>query len=401
MEPGKLTGESFARYSPSGRALALQHIAILRSIPLSLLPVMLLQFQRYDVSFPMEKAQLETEIAGIESLSPGAFAAATRSFADLEPPSELAKMDWVNQPQQFTERLTAWLWSQHRIDEYHAAAERYRQAIPAPAAPSRPPRWTFVLIGREAPAPAKMLFRKLAPYGTLFNSVSPAHGTEVLLAEATARSEKYPVPYAHWYIDGADPIPVPGLTTMSYQRLVPAARKEFELLRRFTQNHIQSGPAVERATSYVASLSPDDLGVEGEPNDPLRFFEVSVLTQGAGCQIFSTTFVQWAARECLHRARPLTLVARFANRQMAAPMEQLLTRDPLTQVQDAAGSLVDADMGAYYTWINQARLPGNDQSRFVAWWEGHNVAVAISPTTARGVVSDSPCDMEQIVSWLK
>ena len=37
---------------------------------------------------------------------------------------------------------------------------------------------------------------------------------------------------------------------------------------------------------------------------------------------------------------------------------------------DPAGSLVDADMGAWYTWINLQRLNGADQSAFVAWFEG-------------------------------
>jgi hypothetical protein len=104
---------------------------------------------------------------------------------------------------------------------------------------------------------------------------------------------------------------------------------------------------VEAVSSYVASLSPDDLGLKGTAMDAvLRRFEVNILTQGAGCQIYSTTFVQWASRECLHRAQPLTLFARFATRQANAPMEQLLARDPLQQPQDKEGSLVDADMGA-------------------------------------------------------
>jgi hypothetical protein len=97
---------------------------------------------------------------------------------------------------------------------------------------------------------------------------------------------------------------------------------------------------------------PQPRGPESQRNSsrrPLRHFEVSILTQGAGCQIYSTTFVQWASRECLHRAQPLTLFARFATRQSNAPMEQLLARDPLMQPQDKAGSLTDAEMGAYYT----------------------------------------------------
>ena len=40
----------------------------------------------------------------------------------------------------------------------------------------------------------------------------------------------------------------------------------------------------------------------------LNRFQLSLLTEGSGTQVFSTTFVQWAAREALRRAQPLTLV---------------------------------------------------------------------------------------------
>ncbi|HEY4382844.1 MAG TPA: hypothetical protein VGN01_21050 [Acidobacteriaceae bacterium] len=399
MDPARLTAASFSRYPPQGRALAAAHLATLRRIPQSLLPVLLLQVLRYDYSFPAERVQLESQITALESSTPAAFQALMQPFAALELPPALVEMDWLNEPQLFTERLTAWLWSHQRIDAYHAAVEQYRQALPPPQPQTIAPRWTFVLIGRNAQAPARPLFRKLAPYGTLFTNVDPSGGTTALLAEASARATKYPVPFGHWYIDGSDPLPAPGLTIASYRRLVPAARKEFQLIRQVSSRP-QTQPTVESVTSYVASLTPEMLGIEGTPYDPLRYFEVSILTQGAGCQIFSTTFVQWAARECLHRAQPLTLVARFADRQTAAPMEQMLNRDPLMQPQDTAGSLVDAEMGTYYTWINQGRLPGAEQSRFLAWWEDHNVALAISPSTAQGVTSHSPCTIPQILSWI-
>ena len=320
-------------------------------------------------------------------------------------PADLKKADWVNHPQQFSERLTALLWQQHQIDRYHAAAEQYAQAMQRISRQSAPPepRWTFVLLGREASSSESALFRKLAPLGTLFTQINPAGGTDAILAEATARAQRSPMPYSHWYIDGGEPLHNPSLTTVAYNRLVPAARKEFALLHDFsaTQNRGDLA-AVEQITSYAASLTPEQIGLTGPAADgPLRQFEVDLLTRGAGCQIFSTTFVQWAARECLHRAQPLTLVARFSTRQTLAPMEQLLSRDPLSQPQDVQGSLVDADMGAYYTWINQSRLPGSEESRFVGWWEDHNVAVAVSPGMPRGSISTAKTDMRQIMDWLR
>ena len=156
---------------------------------------------------------------------------------------------------------------------------------------------------------------------------------------------------------------------------------------------------MEAASSYVEALGPEDLGLTGTTADaPVRHFESSLLTQGAGCQIFSTTFVQWAARECLHRAQPLTLLARFAPRQMNAPLEELLTRDPLRQVEDKQGSLIDADMGAYYTWLNLQRLPGEEKSTFLAWFEDHSEAVAIGPSIERGKTSDTPIELADLIA---
>ena len=96
----------------------------------------------------------------------------------------------------------------------------------------------------------------------------------------------------------------------------------------------------------------------------LNRFQVSVLTEGAGTQLFSTTFVQWSAREILRRAQPLTLLARFTPRQHEQSMRELVAGTQTRVVTDPAGSLIDADMGAYYTWINQQRLTGAEDASF-------------------------------------
>jgi hypothetical protein len=405
MNPSELKPESFARYPSGGRAFALEHIELLRQIPLSLLPLILFQIQRYDLIFPAERAQLLNQVTSLETMDRVGREALTQAFAAIALRADLKKVDWVNHPQQFSEHLTALLWQQHQIDRYHAAAEQYGQAmerISRQAAPPEP-RWTFVLLGREASSSESALFRKLAPLGTLFTHIDPARGTGAIMAEAVVRAQRNPTPYGHWYIDGGEPLHVPSLTTVAYNRLVPAARKEFALLHDFsaTQNRGDLA-AVEQVTSYAASLSPEQIGLTGPADDsPLRQFEVDLLTKGAGCQIFSTTFVQWAARECLHRAQPITLVARFSTRQTMAPMNQLLDRDPLSQQQDVQGSLVDADMGAYYTWINQSRLPGSGESRFIAWWEDHDAALVVSPMMPRGTISTDRVDIKQLIDWLR
>jgi hypothetical protein len=52
---------------------------------------------------------------------------------------------------------------------------------------------------------------------------------------------------------------------------------------------------------------------------------------------------------------------------------------------DLVGSLVDAG----YNRITQLRLPGAEKSCFLAWFENHNSALAISPSMARGAESIS------------
>src|SRR5207342_1767734 len=141
------------------------------------------------------------------------------------------------------------------------------------------------------------------------------------------------------------------------------------------------GMGPEELRTHLAKLTPADLGLSGDP--VLGRFQVKCLTEGSGTQIFSTTFAQWAAREALRRAQPWTLVVRFAPRQRQRPMNELLLGERADAELDPDGSLVDGDMGAYYNWLNQQRLPGAEHSGFVAWFEGHKEAVAIGPGIPR------------------
>lgn len=129
-------------------------------------------------------------------------------------------------------------------------------------------------------------------------------------------------------------------------------------------------------------------------------FQLKLLTEGSGTQIFSTTYAQWAAREALRRAQPMTLLVRFSPRQRQKAMNELLTVKPDQPEMDVLGSLIDADMGAYYHWLSQQRLPGAEKSCFLAWFEGHSSALAIGPSIPRGTKSGSEADLEKVLNWL-
>ena len=102
----------------------------------------------------------------------------------------------------------------------------------------------------------------------------------------------------------------------------------------------------------------------------------------------------------VRRAQPLTLVIRFAPRQRQKPMNELLAGAETEVELDPAGSLLDADMGSYYTYLNQQRLSGAERSSFLVWFEGHNGAVGIGPSMPRGTQSANEVDLRQVLAWI-
>lgn len=408
-DPQSLAAQSFSQYLPQARKFAQENIAVLRSIPLPLLSILLGQIIDYDKRFPAEQQSLIRQFRYLKAMDASTFKEVMAPFATLQLPPGLSNTKWVNQPRRFNEQLSAALWSTHQIDAFRDAGHRYEDQLADALAGSAPalPRFVIVLIGSKAVQTKRVLFRNLRPHGVLFDAVQPAGALEEIIEYVSERSKAHPEPYAHWYIDGgklhADCGAGQGITVMSYEELAPFAYKELNLISNFASSpHAQQTSGPEDIQTFMASLRPKDLGIPQSADDTtLHEFQASIFTNGAGTQIFSTTFVQWTAREVLRRAQPLTLLARFCPRQYAASMNTMLRRNPLTQEKDVQGSLIDADMGAYYTWLNLTRLAGSEQARFLVWFEDHELALAISPALAGGTTSNSSVAMRQILRWME
>jgi hypothetical protein len=399
MLPADLTAEDFAKYPPQARRLAVAHLAALRQLPLSFAPGLLRQVVEYDSMFPAERASLDKELAVLSGLTPGEVAEWFHDFSQVRLTAADERFDWVGAPAQFTEQFSAYLWSTHQMDLFRDAATRYSERIRAAAPPDPPavPRLGIAVIGQGVAASDAKLFRKLREHGTYFSQIDPERGLERLLAIAAERAQAHPAPYAHWYVDGGaaaayDPV----LACVSYAALAPAR----ERLLKDIQHEVQKpGMGPEELHSHLARITPGELGMtqDGKGDELLARFQIKLLTEGSGTQIFSTTFAQWTAREVLRRAEALTLLVRFAPRQRERPMSELLSANSAAPELDPAGSLVDADMGAYYQWINQQRLAESNRSSFVAWFEGHSQAVAIGPSLPRGAESASRLDLTKLV----
>jgi len=399
MLPRELKPEDFQKYPPEARKMASNNIPALRRLPLSFLPNLLREIIECDFKFPVERVALTRELDHLGALSDAQVADLFGTFYRIKLSTQLENLDWVNSPAQFVEQLSAHLWTTHQLDAFRTAATTYANELNVVTALDAPPlpRLGISIIGQGVGSFDYVLFRKLRPHGTYFNRIKPENGLRILLDAVKARAEVHPVPYGHWYIDGGESADSDStLTCISYAALEPVRAA---LLSRVHAEIERPGMGPEVLRSTMAALRPADLGVSGG-DEVLRRFQVRLLTEGSGTQLFSTSFAQWAAREVLRRAQPVTLLVRFAPRQRQKPMDELLSAVPAQPEADVLGSLVDADMGAYYNWLNQQRLPGAAQSRFLVWFEGHSSALAIGPPMARGTVSDSEGDLKKLLTWL-
>jgi hypothetical protein len=402
MRPRDLSPELFKAYPPQARQLAAAQIGLFQQLPESFVPLLLRELIAYDWKFPAERNDLDRQFAYLGSLSAEQRRQTLADFWQLRLSADLERFDWVNQPARYSERLSAHLWATHQIDAFSKAAGDYVQRVDAahPLHPPPIPRLGIVVIGQGVSNNTYPLFRKLRKQGVYFSRVKPDDGLQILLNGVAARAAAHPLAYSHWYIDGgvAAASPLAGLTSVSYQSLEPVRTALLTKMERAVQSGI-GGP--EALRTMMAQLRPEDVGLSGAAEEAvLHHFEVSVLTEGSGTQVFSTTFVQWAAREALRRAQPLSIMARFAPRQRDRPMNELLSGKKQNIVLDAQGSLIDADMGAFYTRLNLQRLSGGERSSFLAWFEDHSEAVAIAPTLPRNTESTSTVDMKDLLGQI-
>ncbi len=401
MVPSELKPEQFAAYPPQARDLAASHTALMRRLPLAFLPLLLREVIAYDYKFPVERKELDRQFALLSQLSEAEFQEWMGPFAALKLSTDLERLDWVNAPAQFSEQLTAHLWASHQIDGFRKAATDYVSRLNASASdsPLPVPRLGVAVVGLGVSENSYPLFRKLRPQGVYFTQVDPTNGLRILLDAVSARAAAHPLPFGHWYVDGGvcEQVAGAGLTCVSYAALEPVRASLLSTM----DKTMRSGAGSEALRSKLAAMTPEDVGLTGaEDQTVLNHFQLSLLTEGSGTQIFSTTFVQWSAREALRRAQPLTLLARFTPRRHEQSMSEMLAGNNAKPMLDPQGSLVDADMGAYYSWINQQRLPHADQSRFLVWFEGHREALAIGPGVPAGKESNEKIGLNQLITRL-
>ncbi len=398
MVPSQLKAEQFSGYPPQAREIATSRIALLQQLPLGFLPLLLRELIAYDWKFPAERKELDYQFVYLSALPPEELQREMEPFAKLRLSSALEQVDWVNAPVQFSEQLSAHLWATHQVDAFRSASVEYVHKLNAgkPGDPLPAPRLGIAIVGKGVTQNRYPLFRKLRPHGVYFKNVQAENAKEILFEAVAARAKAHPIPFGHWYIEGGGNATSCGpLTCISYSALDSVRGILMAKMRKVMQPG-GGGPEVLR--TMLAEMRPAELGFEGTGDKAvLDRFQVSVLTEGSGTQLFSTTFVQWSAREVLRRAQPVTLLARFFPRQREQTMGELITGTQNAGL-DPEASLIDADMGAYYTWVNQQRLPFAEQASFLVWFENHAEALAIGPSFRPGTEDSRSVDLKDLLT---
>lgn len=398
MQPADLQADQFSGYSPLGRQLAIQNLALLRQLPLVLLPLLLGEVRSYDWNFPLERREVDIQFRYLHSLPQAQLRSAMELFSGITLPAIASQVDWVNHPRLFSEYLSAGLWATGQIEKFRAASTQYVNAYHAAYPPEPPPvsRLAMVIVGQGVSEASFPLFRKLRPHGVHYTNVTKTDASKALHDTLARRAAAHPMAYGHWYVDGgeASGSSPSNVTGISYANLSPLRIAVVEKMR--TMGRASSGP--EGLQKMLQALAPAAFpGLSSAPDQVLAHFQLSIFTEGSGTQFYSTTFADWTAHELLRRAQPLTTLVRFAPRQVQRPIDEMILDQQGKAAVDPEGSLLDADMAAYYIWIDQGKLPQGHDAGFLVWFEDHQEAVMIAPNLPRGAEETKPTSFADLL----
>jgi hypothetical protein len=376
-------------------------LPLLQTLPVPLAAIMMQQIARAGRLFPIELRELNQTLQSLTSPRQPSTEQAVQLFAKLRLSPEMQRVDWRTDPAGFVERMTTELWGSSQIGDLREAAKLLMPSASISTTPaSKPARFVVIVLDQDLSSATQppTLFRKLRPHGTFFPNVKDQQGTKTLTEWIASRAAAHPEPYAHWQLSGAraaetSPAPV---VYLSYEDLQNTRQR---LLTRFnTARNTAAAGGPEGLRQALLYLTPEQLGLASIKDPVLQTFTMDIFTEGSGTQLYATTFVQWTIREALRRAQPRTLLARFTPRSEATSMDLRFTHPELEPSPDKTGSLVDAEMGSYLSYLNLKRLPDATDANFLVWHEGYGQALLIGSGMPAGSNSPSVMTIKSLLS---
>ncbi|MBB5061805.1 hypothetical protein [Granulicella mallensis] len=397
MTPDQLVASSFNGYPAAARRFAVEHLSLLQRLPLVVCPSFLQQIQNLDTSFPAEKESLRWQCDALQKLAPERYSALASPLAALSVSPSLQSLDWVQSPASFIPELTAYLWSSGQINQFRLGASALFASVPSREDTTH--RLVFVMLGQGAQVESGKVLRKLSKQGVFFSSLKTATALQDIRQAIESHASKASAPYANWYVDGgviSDEIAgkLSNTTAVSYTGLSKLRERVLERMQGAVTLTSSSGGA-EQIHTRLTNTSWRDVGASEITSDPvLQRFYTELFTESSGPQIFSTSFVQWTGRELIRRAQPQTLLLRYTPRQSHRDMREMFASATPSSF-DPQGSFRDAEMGAYYNWIEMSRIAAPGKLTFMAWVENKPFAVIAGAGAPAGTICATPMSIAE------
>ena len=375
---------------------------LLESLPVSLAAVMMQQLARAGSLFPAEKRELDRTLQSLTPPRPDNAKRAVEMFATLRLSPELERLDWRADAAGFVDKMTAELWSTGQIGAFREAAKLLAPSAMAAAQGAQASKQRFVAIALDkrlsAVGKTPVLFRMLRPYGTFFPHAVDENGAETLVSWLATRANAHPEPYTHWQISGDiwKEQAAASVVSLSYNGMLAERERLLVFFNTVRNTAASQGPeGLQRALQH---LTPEEIGMGAIADPVVRTFALDIFTQGSGTQLYATTFVQWTIREALRRAQPESVLAWFTPRCDATSMDWRISHPDREQAPDGPGSLIDAEMGAYLSYVNLMRLPDAERASLLVWHEGYGEALLIGTDMPRGVESNSAITLKGLLA---
>jgi hypothetical protein len=387
---------------------------LLKRLPLTFQPYYNQEVREWDALFPFEARHLAGMIGYLGSLSNQDFEALFRNVRELE--TRMDVRHWVafstnDQTMENSSLLTrssyyqGWRREAHRVNEQiergtslaeTGSTARTHNRLILLILPGRLPlnpetvwkHWKGE--GKELILDLTNLGPKRSFMGALFGE-DEKPGKRSFLGDL-ARASDWSADDI-WLLDGSTGLVSlwnemqgsgveSGATLLSFPRL--------KALREELMEHVDTiRKDLADADAVIARLRKLDVREQCPPEisaQPIvQQFVRNTLLSGNGALLYGSAFVEWAASEGFRRARPSVVVAYYGIRNKPKPFTSVAVfqdpekASPLPEVEDLAGSAVDAQVMAHYTWLAATRYPEYERAACLCLAEGLTRACLVAP----------------------
>ncbi len=410
---------------------------VLKRLPLTFLPFVNEQLQKWQYLFPNERRSVQRLLLYVDSLSAERSSALFKDIVQLE-----EKMDvrhWQFSTTEQTIQNSSLLARSPYFLEWRRAVQAVFDTVDQQALQSKSSsakRLVLLDIPRQLSVNPATVWRRWQGIGKPVNletsiSRNSLGPFEFLLAgiplENNNPSEAFPANPGHdeisadtWVIDAGssavnavlkltpESLRAPSAILLSYERL-SSYRENFSREMNTMRKDLADADAVfdRLRTVDVSAWSPPEVSA-----DPaIREFVRSLYLTGNGAVIFGNSFVEWGASEAFRRARPSFLAAKFGVRAKPKPFTGVAVFDnpdqvnPAPSVDDLPGSTADAEILALYIWLAAQRYDEYQHSTVcVCLVESISQAYIVAPPeftiTRNGDTATMPQLCAALSTWL-